>query len=83
MLSEISQRKTNTLCMISLICESKKNPPKQNPPNPKLTDTENRLVVARVAGAWGEMGEGSQKVQTSGYKLNKSWGCNVQHGNYS
>ena len=29
-----------------------------------------------------EMGEGSQKAQTSSYKINKSWGCNVQHGNY-
>ena len=26
------------------------------------------------------MGGGSQKVQTSSYKMNKSWGCNVQHG---
>ena len=25
----------------------------------------------------GELDEGSQKVQTSGYKINKSWGCNV------
>ena len=36
-------------------------------------------------GRWGlgEMCEGGQKVQTSNYKTNKSWGCNVQHGNYS
>lgn len=27
--------------------------------------------------------EGSQKVQASDYKINKSWGCDVQHGNYS
>ena len=43
---------------------------------------ENRLVVAR-GGAWGmdfEMGKRSQKVQTSSYKINESWGCNVQHG---
>ena len=34
---------------------------------------------------WGEceMGEGSQKVQTSSYKINKSWGFNVQRGNYN
>ena len=31
----------------------------------------------------GEMGEGGQKVQTSSYKINKSWGCNVQHVDYS
>ena len=29
------------------------------------------------------MGEGSQRVQTSNYKMNKCWGCNVQHGDYS
>ena len=27
-----------------------------------------------------EMDKGGQKVQISGYKINKSWGCNVQHG---
>ena len=45
---------------------------------------KNRLVVARGKG-WGvgEMGEGGQKVQTSSYKINKSWGCNVQHVDYS
>ena len=26
------------------------------------------------------MGEGDQKVQTAGYKVAKSWGCNVQCG---
>ena len=25
----------------------------------------------------------SQKVQNSNYKISKSWGCNVQHGDYS
>ena len=32
-------------------------------------------------GVWGGTGEGGQKVQTSSYKISKSWGCNVQHGN--
>ena len=43
-----------------------------------------RLVVARGKG-WGvgEMGEGGEKVQTASYKINKSWGCNVQHVDYS
>ena len=48
----------------------------------KLTDpTENRLAVARGRG-WDvcEVGEQGQKVQTSGYKISKSWGSNVQHG---
>ena len=40
---------------------------------PKLTDTENRSVVARGMGVgMGEMGEGGEKVQTSSYKINKS-----------
>lgn len=43
-------------------------------------ETENRLVVARGVGG---MGEGDQKVQTSSYKINKVWGWNVQHGDYS
>ena len=29
------------------------------------------------------IGEGGQKVQTSNYKINKFWGCNVQHDNYN
>ena len=29
------------------------------------------------------MGEGGQKVQISSYKMNKSLGCNVQHGDCS
>ena len=31
----------------------------------------------------GEMGEGGQEAQISSYKISKSWGCNVQHGDYS
>ena len=34
----------------------------------------------------GKVGEGSQKVQTSSYKIAKSWEsreCNVPHGDYS
>ena len=34
-------------------------------------------------GRWGKMGEGGQKVQTSSYKISKSWGGHVQHGNYN
>ena len=33
----------------------------------------------------GQRGKEGQKVQTSSYKINKTWGCNVQHqhGDYS
>ena len=41
-------------------------------------------MVARVRGRGvGKMGEGGQKVQTASYEISKSWGCNVQHGDYS
>ena len=50
----------------------------------KPLDTENRLMVARGGhrGCWGvrKMGERSQKVPTSSYQINKSWGYYVQHG---
>ena len=44
-------------------------------PKTKLISTQNKLVVARGRG-WSvdDMGEGGQKVQTSGYKISKSWG---------
>lgn len=31
----------------------------------------------------GKMGKSDQQVQTCGYKINTSWGYNVQRGNYS
>ena len=52
----------------------------------KQTKTE--LIDREQTGGcqgWGvdKMGEGCQKVQTSCYKINKLWGCNVQHSDYS
>ena len=39
------------------------------------------------SGVWaqreGELNEGGQKEQTSSYKINKYWGCNVQHNRYN
>ena len=29
------------------------------------------------------VGEMSQKIQTCSYKISKSWGCDLQHGDYS
>ena len=47
-----------------------------------LIDTENRLVVARDMDLGvGEMGDRSQKVQTS--TLNNSKWCKVQHSDHS
>ena len=63
--------------MILLICGILKKQTTKS----KLIDTENKLVVARV-GKKGldRKGESGQKVQISNYKINKSWGCNVQLG---
>ena len=41
------------------------------------------MIARGKAWGMGKMGEGVQKVQTSSYKINESWGCNVQHGDYS
>ena len=47
-------------------------------------DTKKRLVVARGGGQEvGKTGEGGQEIQTSNFKINKSWGCNVYHGDCS
>lgn len=65
--------------MISLTCGTKKNQM-----NTKLIGTENRVVVAEGRGCGvGEMGERVQKIKTSSYRINKSWECIVQHGDYS
>ena len=43
-----------------------------------LIDTENKFAVARDRGCRvGEISERDQKIQTSGYKITKSWGCNL------
>ena len=54
---------------------------KTNRQKTKLIDTENKLVVGEWGEWWG-MGERGQKVQISSYKINKSWACNLQNGNY-
>ena len=87
MLSEISQRKKNTACShlhvefyffiyLFLHMEFLKLKPR--------SDTENRLMATR-GGGWevAKMGERESTVQNSICKINKSWGCNVQQGDYS
>ena len=46
--------------------------------NTELIDKESGLVVTR--GEMGETSEGDLKIQTSSYKINKFWVCNVQPG---
>ena len=50
--------------------------------NSQIQRTNWWLPEATRGRVGGEMGEGGQKVQTSSYKINKSWECNVQHGDY-
>ena len=48
----------------------------------KLIEKEFRFVVTRSrggCGVWGGLDEGNQKIEISSYKINKYWGCNVQH----
>lgn len=50
----------------------------------KSSIIRNYLVVARGRGKTvGKKGEGSQKEQTCRCKISKSYGCNVQHDDYS
>ena len=41
------------------------------------------LPYPRDKGQTQNVGEGGQKIQTSGFQISKSWGSNVQLGNYS
>ena len=64
-LNEISQRKTNTVWFSVWKLKKKKKP--------VIDRTDWWLPeIGRD-----EVGEGSQKVQNSNYKIHKSWGCNV------
>ena len=86
MLSEISETEKDKYCMISLICIIQKQNKKKKKNLSSFIDTESRLVVARSGGrgeGLGKMGEGGQKVQTSSYTVNKSWGYNAYHSDYS
>ena len=51
--------------------------------NPELINTRTDWWLPEVGVGGMQMGEGDQKVQISSYKINKPWGCNVQHGDYS
>lgn len=46
---------------------------------------ERKLLVTRERRGWwaGKICEGGREVETSHYKINKSWGCDGHHGEYS
>ena len=56
--------------MVSVICEIGKKK-KNKPPKTKLADREQIGDCHREK--WREMGEGGQPIQSSSYKINKSW----------
>ena len=59
--------------MISIICGMKKK---------KAHRYKEQIGGSQRLGL-GEMGEGGQNIQTSSYKIIKSWGCKIQHVDYS
>ena len=71
MLSEISQRKTNTV-WFHLYVECKKV---------EIIKTETRLSVARGKG-WEKWGDMDKRVETSSYKKNEFWRFKNKHGDY-
>ena len=48
-------------------------------------DTKNRLVFHQSCGDGevNEMGKGDPNLQTLSYKINESWRCNIEYGDYA
>ena len=62
--------------MISQVGETEKNPN-----NIKSQIKRNNWWSSEVeSGVYGKTGKSGQKVHISGNKINKSWTCNVHHG---
>lgn len=49
----------------------------------KRTPDRDQAGDCQVGWEMEKLGKRGQKLQTSGYKTSKFWGCNLQHGNYS
>ena len=72
--------------MLSEISQTEKDKYTKPKTKHKLLHTEDRLMIARgTRKEMGKMGKRSWKAQTNiySYKINRSWGFNVQGGNYS
>ena len=76
-ISERSQTKTNPV-LFSLYMESRKQ---MNIIDSYRQET-NLIIRVRRGCGMDKIGEGDKEVQTT-YKISKSWGCNVQHREYS
>lgn len=73
MLSVINQKEKDRYCMISLQYGIK---------NTELRERQNRLVVAGRGKDGSEVGQRVQSSLIRCYKMDKLWGCNVQHNDY-
>ena len=62
--------------MISLFGQMEKKKKK----NPKHMELQNRLLPEPGCRDWANMDEYCQKSTNFSYKMNNSWGYNVQHG---
>ena len=79
MISEISQRKTNTIWS-HLYVDSKKQ---RNKTKWQQIDTQKKYVLVRGEEfGEGKIGKVNLEVQTSSYKINKAQGYNIQHKEY-
>lgn len=74
-LSEISETKKDKYCIKSLMCGILK----------KKLNSQKQRVKWQLPGTeeWEKGGDLGQRAHTCSYKLNKSWGYNVQHNDYS
>lgn len=65
--------------------ESRTNKTNEKQNRNRVKDIGNKLVGARGegVGVMRKNSEGEYEVRTSGYKINKSQGCNVQPGEHS
>ena len=79
MLSEINQTEKDKYYMISLIMWNLKKKKKKKS-NSWKQRVEWWLPGTGESGKWGDA---SQRIQAFSYKMNKFWGSNVQHGDYS
>ena len=71
---EVRYRKGNTV-LYHLYVDSEK---KKNQTHLETAD----WWLPEVGVSVGKMSKGDQKIQTSSYKINMSWECNIYHGDY-
>lgn len=51
--------------------------------NLKRPNSETQSLEWQSPEGWGKLGDIGQRIQTSSYNMNKFWGPNVWHSDYS